>query len=544
MNGSQPGRRWTEIGGLQWWPAALIAIAAALFLAGFHHSGIGSETRGPLRPFMPVFTYLAVHVAVFVWLMFLSKAPALTRTMALMFVFALEALVVSTVRVEGFSGKRWPILAWRWDQQIRDRALAVQAARSSESLANAPVELQAVTRQDYPGFRGHDRSGIVPGVRLARDWTYSPPVKLWQHPVGKGWSSFAVVGDYCVTQEQRRDGDTNEEYEAVVCYELRTGVQRWVHRDDARFNATMAGDGPRATPAICDGHVYTMGATGILNCLDRATGQPIWSRSILAELSTEPPEFGISGSPLIVDDLVVVCLGAPGNSLAAFDRATGKQVWGSGDERASYASPEVENILDERQILNFNADGLYAYDVRDGHQLWQFPWQTPPDMNNVCQPIVFGLPGAAIADRVFVSSGYDVGCAVLQIVREQTRYSVRPAWRNRNLKAKFASAVIRQRYVYGLDQNILVCISLDTGEQMWKRGRYGYGQLVLVDDLLLIQMESGDVALVEANPTAHRELGRFAALTGRTWNHPALAGNLLLVRNDREAACYALPVRK
>ena len=167
-----------------------------------------------------------------------------------------------------------------------------------------------MTRQDYPGFRGHDRSGVVPGVRLARDWTLAPPVKLWQHPVGKGWSSFAVVGDYCVTQEQRRDGETNEEYEAVVCYELRTGGQRWVHRDDARFNAAMAGDGPRGTPTICDGRVYTIGATGVLNCLDGATGQPIWSRSSLAELSTDPPEFGISGSPLIVDDLVVVCLGA------------------------------------------------------------------------------------------------------------------------------------------------------------------------------------------------------------------------------------------
>ena len=241
---------------------------------------------------------------------------------------------------------------------------------------------------------------------------------------------------------------------------------------------------------------------------------------------------------------------APGNSLAAFNRATGEQVWGSGDERASYASPQVENIWDERQILNFNADGLYAYDVRDGHQLWQFPWQTPPDMNNVCQPIVFGLPGAAIADRVFVSSGYDVGCAVLQISRAGTRYSVRPAWRNRNLKSKFASAVIRQRYVYGLDQNILACIALDTGEQMWKRGRYGYGQLLLVDDLLLIQMESGEVALVEANPSVHRELGRFPAsrvAPGITPLWPAICSWCVTIVRRRATHCRcrnSLPSRK
>jgi outer membrane protein assembly factor BamB len=306
----------------------------------------------------------------------------------------------------------------------------------------------------------------------------------------------------------------------------------------------MGGDGPRATPTIDGGNVYALGATGRLNCLNGATGQAIWTRNILEDAGGANSPFGMAGSPLVVHDLVVVCPGGKGCSLTAYDRATGARRWAAGDSRAAYSSPVAATLAGKEQILIFNADGLFAHDMRDGHVLWSQPWLTPPEFNNVCQPIPLAGITANEPDRVFVASGYQKGCGLLDVARSADHFDIQVRWANTNLKPKFTSVVVRNGFVYGLDERILTCIDLSTGSRCWKGGRYGNGQLILVDDLLLIQAESGEVALVEASPARFQELGRFAALKQRTWNHPALAGWLLLVRNDREAACYALPLAK
>lgn len=353
--------------------------------------------------------------------------------------------------------------------------------------------------------------------------------------MGRGWSSFAVAGERAVTQEQRG------EYETVVCYDLQTGADTWTHRDRAAFRETMSGLGPRATPTIAGSRVYALGATGILNCLDLEPGERIWSRNILSEPPTENRLYGMCGSPLVVNELVIVCPGGKHASAAAYQCTTGRRVWADGNAESSYSSPQFAKLAGRPQVLNFSAEGLYSHNLKTGKVLWSFPWvSNPAEKNNVCQPVP--LPGSGTGpDSVLISSGYGQGCARLDVERNAGRFTVRERWSNGNLKSKFSSIVVHDGLAFGLDDGILACIDLNTGERRWKGGRYGHGQLILAGDLLLVQAEQGDVACVEVTSDGYRELARHPALDDRTWNHPALAGNLLLVRNDREAACYELP---
>jgi outer membrane protein assembly factor BamB len=370
---------------------------------------------------------------------------------------------------------------------------------------------------------------------LSRDWRTSPPRKIWRQPIGTGWSSFAVVGDFSVTQEQRGEDET------VVCYDIMTGAEVWEHRDPGLFHEVMGGDGPRGTPTIDYGRVYALGATGTLNCLEGGTGSRVWTRNILEDAGCPNRPFGMAGSPLIMHDLVVVCPGGKHRSLIAYDRRSGDVRWSAGGSRAAYSSPTIATLAGIEQILIFNADGLFSHDPDDGRVLWSQPWVTPPELNNVCQPVPLPATSLSDTDHVFLASGYEKGCGLLEVRRAGEEYRINLQWANRNLKPKFSSVVVRDGFVYGLDDRILTCVDLRTGQRRWKAGRYGYGQLVLVDDLLLIQAESGEIALVEAAPEEYRELARLTALDHRTWTHPALAGSYLLVRNDREAACYELP---
>ena len=167
--------------------------------------------------------------------------------------------------------------------------------------------------------------GRFRGLKLARDWSERPPQLLWRQPIGAGWSAFAVVGSSAITQEQRG------EYEMVVCYDLKSGREQWTHSDHDRYEATPAGVGPRATPTIVEDRVYTLGATGILNCLDLATGERVWSEDILYDNGAELASWGMSGSPLVLDDLVVVSAGGgEGKSLVAYHKDTGERVWSGG----------------------------------------------------------------------------------------------------------------------------------------------------------------------------------------------------------------------
>jgi outer membrane protein assembly factor BamB len=242
----------------------------------------------------------------------------------------------------------------------------------------------------------------------------------------------------------------------------------------------------------------------------------------------------MAGAPLVVGNAVIVAPGgANGHSIAAYDRSTGKPLWSSQNEKAGYASPMLATLAGREQILVFTGVGLLSITPDRGERLWFHPWRTNADIN-AAQPLVIG------DNRVFISSGYDVGGAVLEIVADGAGYAVREVWRNNRMKNRFAGSVLHDGFIYGLDESILACVDAATGELKWKGGRYGYGQLVLSGDRIIVLTERGDLVLLAANPQQHEELASFSALAGKTWNMPAIVDGILLVRNIREMAAFDL----
>lgn len=426
----------------------------------------------------------------------------------------------------------FPMVHFRWD---RDRDAELEAHRRQQGAAAGPlvVELSHARETDCPEYRGRHRDGIVHGPALIRDWNAHPPRLLWRQPIGGGYAAFAVAGNVAVTIEQRRDR------EAVVCYETATGREQWVHEYPAHFSERLGGDGPRATPTIRDGHVFSLGATGQLVCLELTSGKSQWQTNILEENDNLP--WGMCGSPLVYDQVVVVNPGtqrsaAAGRAVVAYDRTTGRRVWSTGSTKAGYSSPMLTNLVGRRQLLVLDGEILAGYDPQSGRELWRFPWQTYQEIN-VAQPVV--LDG----DRVFISSGYDTGCAMLRVTESAGKWNVQTLWQNKKMRCKFTSPVAYKGHLYGLDEGILTCLDQGTGERKWREGRYGHGQLLLADDLLVIQSESGKLVLVEATPEGHHELGSIPALEGRSWNNPAMADGKIFLRNSEEMACYDLTGR-
>jgi outer membrane protein assembly factor BamB len=384
----------------------------------------------------------------------------------------------------------------------------------------------ALEEAEWPGFRGPGRDGVVRGVRIATDWSASPPVELWRRPVGPGWSSFAVHGDLVYTQEQRG------EEEVVSCYAAATGEPVWVHGDPVRFWEPMAGAGPRSTPAISDGRVYALGATGILNALDAADGSVVWSRDTAPDVEAKLPIWAFAGSPLVVGDEVVIALAG---QLAAYDLATGEPRWVGPAGGEGYGSPHLATLDGVEQVLLLNGKGAVSVSPADGAQLWESSWEGFHSLQPALTAdgdVLFGTSGS--------SGGY--GTRRLVVTHGSGGWTVEERWTSTGLKPYFNDFVVHQGHAYGFDNSILACIDLEDGERCWKGGRYGNGQLVLVadQDVLLVLSEKGELALVSATPEKFTELARFPAIEGKTWNHPVLVGDLLLVRNAEEMAAFRL----
>ncbi|PYT18630.1 MAG: hypothetical protein DMG59_03345, partial [Acidobacteria bacterium] len=291
---------------------------------------------------------------------------------------------------------------------------------------------------------------------------------------------------------------------------------------------------PRATPVYHEGLVYSLGANGDFYCLSAKTGKPRWSKNILTDNNTKNIHWAMSGSPLIVDDKVIVTPGGTsGKSIVAYERLTGEPVWHSLNDRAGYTSPILATLAGQRQIVWISAERAVGLAVEDGTLLWEFPFPAQMDMN-CSQPVIID------DSNVLLSSSQGPGAALLEIKKDGDRYAVRSVWQNNRMKNKFNSSVLHQGYVYGLDEAILACIDPKTGELKWKGGRYGYGQLLLAGGYLVVLTEEGELVLVRATPDAHQELARFPAVEGRTWNIPAIDNGLLLVRNASEMACFRI----
>ena len=497
---------------------------------------------------MTVYHLLAVLVSVALisgWYLFYGSASLLTRPMLLVFGWcAIGAwLVVFRPVLNG----ELEIYDWR----LR---FALSSDRSMPAIAPAAqlIDWQP-TSHDYPGFLGGGYWAEVKGVRLEADWHAHPPVEVWRREIGAGWSGFAISGNYAITQEQRGD------CEWVSCYRLDTGAPVWARSDATRFDPAsftggLGGVGPRATPTIHSGRAFTQSAKGYVNCFDMRTGSLLWARDVRSDTASDIVTWGKAGSPLVVDDMVIISVGAPEDkalretyrsSLVAYD-FNGNVRWTTGNRQTSYATPIVATLAGERQIICINEGWVTAHRVVDGTMLWEHPWSGDTDGNPNCtQPIPLA------GDRLFLSKGYGVGASLLHIERDQAgTLKAQTVWDPPIapvMKTKFANVVIRDGFIYGLDNTLLECIKIETGTVQWKKRRrpdFGHGQILLVGDAILVLSETGELALVEVNPTKYVELSSIQALDpeGVTWNTLAFSAPYLLVRNASEAACYRLPL--
>jgi hypothetical protein len=483
-----------------------------------------------------------------------------TRRASMALAILVACGVFTLLRTGGITGAGDSDLHWRWTPSPEERLLAeandapalpasqptatvaeplterseeelsvpasvadAEAPEKSAETATAVVEPPA----EWPGFRGGGRDGVVRGVRIETDWAKSPPVQIWRRPIGPGWSSFAVQGDYLYTQEQRGDE------EIVACYRVSTGEPVWWHRDPARFWESNGGAGPRATPTLSNGRVYSFGATGILNALDAASGAVVWSHNVAEETSTEVPGWGFASSPLVVDDVVIVAADA---TLVAYDLASGRQRWVGPVHRGSYSSPHRVSIDGVEQVLLLGGSGATSVAPASGTVLWEHSW-----------PGVTIVQPALMADgNVVINSGGTgtggLGTRRLNIAHGPGGWSIEERWTSNGLKPYFNDFVIHKGHAFGFDGSILASIDLTDGRRTWKGGRYGNGQIVVLSDqdLLLVLAEEGDLALVSATPYQFKEIARVPALTGKTWNHPVVVGDILLVRNGEEMAAFRL----
>jgi outer membrane protein assembly factor BamB len=409
------------------------------------------------------------------------------------------------------------------------RAVPVTTPEPAPPRAQPAAEVAAVpiAAAEWPGFRGPERDGVARGVRIATDWSSTPPVRMWHRPIGPGWSSFAVRGDLLYTQEQRGED------EIVSSYKVSTGEPVWRHRDPVRFWESNGGAGPRATPTLDNDRVYTFGATGILNVLHARDGGLVWSRNVASDSDTKVPMWGFASSPLIVDGLVVV---AASGKLVAYDLANGTLRWSRPTHGGSYSSPQLLTVDGSSQILLLSAAGATSVAPSDGAVLWESAWAGDV---TIVQPAV--VAGGDILVSTAVATG-GVGTRRLGLAHRPDGWTVQERWTSNGLKPYFNDFVVHKGHAFGFDGSILACIDLEDGKRKWKGGRYGNGQLVLLpdQDLLLVISEEGELALVKATPDQFTEVARVPAIEGKTWNHPALVGNVLLVRNGEEMAAYRL----
>jgi outer membrane protein assembly factor BamB len=500
--------------GIERWGTIVLMIVALVVTRPLIHESLR---------LMPFAAYIipVLSLAFVVWAVASRHLSDRSRRVTMVATILLACGVWTLLQTGGVTGGEFRShFAWRWSETPEERLLA-QTDNKPMALPSTLAVVESEAK--WPGFRGPDRDGIIHGVQIETDWSVSPPVELWRRPVGPGWSSFAVYGDLLYTQEQRGED------EVVSCYNVTTGEPVWRYRDATRFWESNSGAGPRGTPTLNEGRIYTLGATGILNVLNAGDGTVVWSRNAASDTDTKVPTWGFASSPLVVDDVVIVALAG---SLIAYDLSTGEPRWVNPAGGDCYSSPHLLYIDGVMQILLQNEAGTSSVTPADGILLWEYSWSGHP----IVQP-------ALIADGdILISADEKSGVRRITVANGPDGWTVAERWSSSRLKPYFNDSVIHNGHAYGFDGPKLACIDIEDGTRKWKGGRYGRGQFVLLadQDLLLVLSEKGELALVEAVPDQFTELARFPVIKGKTWNHPVLVDDILLVRNAQEMAAFRL----
>ncbi|MCP3930145.1 MAG: PQQ-binding-like beta-propeller repeat protein [Bacteroidetes bacterium] len=506
---------------LERWGALGVMIIALAIIPRFTHESIRIGMDG-LMYF--IYAIPVLCLALILWAIVSNRLSSGVRRVSMVLTILLACAVWTLVRSNGLSGHASADFSWRWNEHKNERLLS-QAGNRLEAVTPPLSESVTKIAAVWPGFRGPNRDGIVHGVSVETDWSASPPVELWRWPIGSGCSSFAVHGTLLYTQEQ------SSEYEIVSCYNINTGEPVWRHRDSTRFYDQHAGAGPRSTPTLSNGRVYTLGATGILNVLNDRDGTLIWSRNAVSDTESKDSGWGFTSSPLVVEDVVIV---ATAGKLVAYNTNTGDRAWMSPDRGDSYSSPHLMTIDGIKQVLFMSGDGMTSFSPADGKQLWKHPWPTD---TRILQP--------AITDdgELLISSGQKKGMRRLKVTHESEEWVIEELWSSTRIRPDFNDFVVHKGQIFGFEGPSIACMDGKEGKRMWKGNRYG-GQLILLaeQDILLVLSEKGEVALVKADPKQFTELASFQAIEGKTWNHPVLVGDVLLVRNTHEVAAFRLPL--
>ena len=507
------------------WPerigAIVLIVLSVILLKRIVHVSISNGMMGAM---LYVFSIPVMSLALVGAAVVGNRLSRAGRRIAIVGAILLGCVAFMILRTEGITGNAQGDFQLRWTKSPEEILLA----QGEEPLVPAPVppaNSTTATEEGWPGFRGAKRDGVVHGVQIETDWKQKPPVAIWRKPIGPAWSSFAVSNNLVYTQEQRGES------EVVSCYDLATGKPVWRHNDAARFWESNAGAGPRGTPTLHNGRVYTLGGTGILNALDARTGAVIWSRNAATDTKQKTPGWGFSGSPLVVGDVLIV---AASSAIAGYDLATGNPRWFGPTGSAGYSSPHLSTIDGVEQVIFTTGKAAVSVAPADGKLLWQYDWAS----DSIVQPAI-----TADGDVLLGSgSGMATGVGTLRIAVDNgpSGWTSKEVWLSDGLNPYFNDFVVHKDHAYGFDSTVITCIDLKNGQLKWEGAHYGNGQMILLadQDLLLVISEEGDVALVKATPDQFNEVSRFKAIEGKTWNHPVLVGDTLLVRNSEEMAAY------
>lgn len=525
--------------GKPFWRRFLVPIVIAVILGGFEllnwTTGMTSEV---LIPQFGTSAQTVIGRTVFLiwiglmlgWLLVTRQVNWNRKLLVFSIVGQVILVLLACIRSIENTGNNHYVFHWRWEK-TQDQRLAEFEEKEKKEAAE-PFQLDAEAPQ-FNNFLGPKRDGIAPGPKLQTDLKMFPPKEIWRRPMGESYAGFVISGGLAVTIEQRNND------EVVVALDLKTGKDVWTRAYPGYFQEELGGNGPRATPTIDGNDVFALGAAGMLACLDLATGEEKWKTNILKDADAKNITWGMSGAPLVTADKVIVNPGGPSEKgVVAYDRRTGKIAWSNGSNRAGYSSPVLATIQNVPQVLVLDSEELASYGLEDGAILWRYPFKTFNGIN-VGQPLV--LP----QNQVFISAGYDKGASLVQVTLAEGVWTTNEVWQSKQMKCKMGSCIYHDGFIYGFDDGIFACIDASTGKRQWKSGRYGHGQFLLRDDLLVIQAEvTGNVVFVEATSKKLEEIAQETALGGgKTWNAPALAGNLLLVRNHFEAVLFELATK-
>ena len=498
------------------WGAFLLIVMSVTITWFLIDKSIATANMGMM---FPIFSIPVLGIAFVVWAFLTRSMPTGIRRISMAFTIIIAVGSWIFLRTDGMTGDAHHKINFRWAKTSEENVLR---QTSRESLSGISGSYMTNSEAEWPGFRGKDRDGIVHGLKINTDWRTNPPIELWRRPVGPGCSSVAILGNLIYTQEQLGENET------VSCYELSNGKPVWRHQDKARFYDSHAGAGPRATPVLANGRVYAIGATGILNAINAIDGTLLWTQNTAKDAGIEIPDWGICGSPVVTGNAVIVSLAG---TMAAFDSETGKPLWTGGKGGSGYTSPHLLSICNVPQVLMINEPGVESIDPETGKSLWSYSW---PLRDRVLQPAWTGN------DELLINEEYK-NVRKIKITKDSSGWRIEEVWTSPQIRTLYNDFVIHNGYAYGFDGPSMACIDLSDGTRKWRGARYRGFQLLLADqDLILVLSEKGELALVNADPGKFTELSKILVLKGKTWNHPAIKGNILIVRNSEEMAAYRL----